>query len=100
MQLDYDRAWAEVSRALNESDMTVIDLNRSEGWFQVDYRSADERESGWFSWFSNNEAPRHTHTVNVTRGEQNVNVSAETAMNQSGEQTPSMLLNRLFDYLY
>jgi len=100
MQLDYGRAWAEVSRALNESDMTVIDLNRSEGWFQVDYRSADERESGWFSWFSNNEAPRHTHTVNVTRGEQNVNVSAETAINQSGEQTPSMLLNRLFDYLY
>ncbi|WP_018404339.1 outer membrane protein assembly factor BamC [Marinobacter gelidimuriae] len=103
MQLDYGRAWAEVSRALNESDMTIIDLNRSEGWFQVDYRSADERESGWFSWFSwfsDNEAPRHTHTVNVTRGEQTVQVSAETAVNDSGEQTPSTLLNRLFDYLY
>ena len=100
MQLDYGRAWAEVSRALNESDMTIIDLNRSEGWFQVDYRSADERESGWFSWFSDNEAPRHTHTVNVTRGEQKVQVSAETAVNYSGEQTPSTLLNRLFAYLY
>jgi len=100
MQLDYGRAWAEVSRALNESDMTIIDLNRSAGWFQVDYRSADERESGWFSWFSDNEAPRHTHTVNVTRGEQTVQVSAETAVNYSGEQTPSTLLNRLFDYLY
>ena len=100
MQLDYGRAWAEVSRALNESDMTIIDLNRSAGWFQVDYRSADERESGWFSWFSDKEAPRHTHTVNVTGGEQTVQVSAETAGNYSGEQTPSTLLNRLFDYLY
>jgi outer membrane protein assembly factor BamC len=100
MQLDYGRAWAEVSRALKESDMTVIDLNRSAGWLQVDYRSADERESGWFSWFSDNEVPRHTHTVNVTRGEQTVQVSAENAINDSGEQTPSALLNRLFDYLY
>jgi outer membrane protein assembly factor BamC len=103
MQLDYGRAWAEVSRALKESDMTVIDLNRSAGWLHVDYRSADERESGWFnwfSWFSDNEVPRHTHTVNVTRGEQTVQVSAETAVNDGGEQTPSALLNRLFDYLY
>jgi outer membrane protein assembly factor BamC len=100
MQLDYGRAWAEVSRALNESDMTIIDLNRSAGWFQVDHRSADERESGWFSWFSDNEVPRHTHTVTVTRGEQTVQVSAETANTYSGEQTPSTLLNRLFDYLY
>jgi len=100
MQLDYGRAWAEVSRALSESDTTIIDLNRSAGWFQVDHRSADERESDWFSWFSDNEAPRHTHTVNVTRGEQKVQVSAETANTYSGEQTPSTLLNRLFDYLY
>jgi outer membrane protein assembly factor BamC len=100
MQLGYGRAWAEVSRALNESDMTIIDLNRSAGWFQVDHRSADERESGWFSWFSDNEVPRHTHTVNVTRGEQTVQVSAETANTYSGEQTPSTLLSRLFEYLY
>lgn len=100
MQLDYGRAWAEVSRALNEADMTVLDLNRSAGWFQVDYRSADERKSGWFSWFSDNQTPRHTHTVNLTRSEQGVQVSAELANNYSGEQTPSMLLGRLFDYLY
>lgn len=100
MQLDYGRAWAEVSRALSEADINIIDLNRSAGWFQVDYRSADERKSGWFSWFSDKDTPRHTHTVNVTRGEQKVQVSAETANNYSGEQTPSTLLNRLFDYLY
>jgi outer membrane protein assembly factor BamC len=100
MQLGYGRAWAEVSRALNESDMTIIDLNRSAGWFQVDHRSADERESGWFSWFSDNDVPRHTHTVNVTRGQQTVQVSAETANTYSGEQTPSTLLSRLFEYLY
>jgi outer membrane protein assembly factor BamC len=100
MQLDYGRAWAEVSRALSESDTTIIDLNRSAGWFQVDHRSADERESDWFSWFSDNEVPRHTHTVIVTRGQQTVQVSAETANTYSGEQTPSTLLSRLFEYLY
>lgn len=100
MELDYGRAWAEVSRALNESEMTVIDLNRSAGWFQVDFRSTDERKSGWFDWFSDKETPRHTHTVNVNRGEQGVRVDAQRADGYSGEQSTSMLLNRLFDYLY
>ena len=100
MELDYGRAWAEVSRALNESDMTVMDLNRSAGWFQVDFRSADERKSGWFSWFSDKKTPRHTHTVTVSSGGQSVQVTAERADDYSGEQSASMLLTRLFDYLY
>lgn len=38
MELDYGRSWAEVNRALVDSGITVVDLNRSEGWFQVDFR--------------------------------------------------------------
>ncbi|MBU2875304.1 outer membrane protein assembly factor BamC [Marinobacter salexigens] len=100
MDLDYGRSWAEVNRALSESDTRVLDLNRSEGWFYVDFRTADERDPGWFSWFSNKEEPRHTHTISLTRGEGQVQVTAETAEDYSGEKRAEDLLTQLFDYLY
>lgn len=100
MDLDYGRSWAEVNRALSESDTRVLDLNRSEGWFFVDFRTADERDPGWFSWFSNKEEPRHTHTISLVRGEGQVQVTAETAEGYSGERRAEDLLTQLFDYLY
>jgi len=100
MDLDYGRSWAEVNRALAESDIAVVDLNRSEGWLFVDFRTADERDPGWFSWFSDKEKPRHTHTVNLTRRNDQVYVTAEAAKNYSDDRTAEDLLTQLFDYLY
>lgn len=100
MDLDYGRSWAEVNRALAESDIAVVDLNRSEGWLFVDFRTADERDPGWFSWFSDKEKPRHTHTVNLTRRNGQVYVTAEAAKNYSDDRTAEDLLTQLFDYLY
>lgn len=100
MELDYGRSWAEVNRALTESDIPVVDLNRSEGWFQVDFRTEDERDPGWFSWFSDAEAPRHTHTVNLNQRNGTIVVSAEPVPGYTGSRTTADLLARLFDYLY
>lgn len=100
ISLDYGRAWAEVNRALTESDISVVDLNRSEGWFFVDFRTADERDPGWFSWFSDKEKPRHTHTVNLTRGDGQISVTAQTLEDYSGDHSAADLLTQLFDYLY
>lgn len=100
MDLDYGRSWAEVNRALTESDIAVVDLNRSEGWLFVDFRSADERDPGWFSWFSDKEKPRHTHTVSLNGRDSRVLVTAEAIDSYSGNRQAGDLLTQLFDYLY
>lgn len=100
MELDYGRSWAEVNRSLIESDVEVIDLNRSEGWLFVDGRTADERDPGWFSWFSDKEKARHTHTVNLVERDGHVQVTAEEADGYSGDRRAEDLLTQLFNYLY
>jgi outer membrane protein assembly factor BamC len=100
MELDYGRSWAEVSRALTDSGIPVVDLNRSEGWFHVDFRTEDERDPGWFSWFSDKEAPQHTHTVNLSQQSDAIVISAEDVPGYTGSRTTPDLLAQLFDYLY
>ncbi|MBQ0831361.1 MULTISPECIES: outer membrane protein assembly factor BamC [unclassified Marinobacter] len=100
MDLDYGRSWAEVNRSLLESKIEVVDLNRSEGWFFVDFRTVDERDPGWFSWFSDKEKARHTHTINLVERDGQVQVTAEEAEGYSGDRRAADLLTQLFDYLY
>lgn len=100
VELDYGRTWAEVSRSLEEIDARILDLNRSAGWLQVDFRSADERDPGWFSWFSDADQPVHTHTVNVTRDGNTMVVTAEGTGEFEGEYSAPELLTELFDHLY
>lgn len=100
MSLDFGRSWAEVSRALSEADIPVVDLNRSAGWFYVDFRTADEREPGWFDWFSDKEKPRHTHTLNLVEGDGTIEITAQRQDGYEGDQTAPDLLTQLFDYLY
>ncbi|MDY6816348.1 MAG: outer membrane protein assembly factor BamC [Pseudomonadota bacterium] len=100
MALDYGRSWAETNRALEEAEIPVIDLNRNAGWLYVDFRTGDEKEPGWFDWFSDKEKPRHTHTVTLEERDGAVFIEAERLESYDGEHTTSDLLNRLFEYLY
>ena len=100
MELDFGRAWAEVNRALSEARIAIVDLNRSEGWFYVDFRTEDERSSGWFGWFSDAEEPRHTHTLTVREQDGAILVEASKLESYDGEQSAGDLLSRLFEYLY
>lgn len=100
MDLDYGRSWAEVNRALGDSDIPVVDLNRSEGWFQVDFRTEDERDPGWFDWFSSKTPPEHTHTVRVRQEEDAIVVTAQREPGTEASRSSAELLEQLFDYLY
>ncbi len=100
MSLDYGRSWAEVQRALAESGIPVVDLNRSEGWFFVDFRSSEERSPGWFGWFSDKEKPVHTHTISLTRRDDIVLITVKPVDSYDGDRAASELLTQLFDYLY
>lgn len=100
MDLDYGRGWSEVSRALGEADIPVVDLNRSAGWFNVDFRSESERESGWFSWFAKEEEPKHTFDLTLEERQGVLVVTASRAAGHDGDNRSPELLAELFEYLY
>ena len=100
VELDFGRTWAEVNRSLEEMGLPVLDLNRSEGWLQVDFRTEDERSPGWFSWFSDAEKPVHTHTVRIQQSADAMSVTAEQQDSYGGERSSADLLTQLFEHLY
>lgn len=100
VELDFGRTWAEVNRSLQDIGAEIQDLNRSERWFHVDFRTEDERSPAWFSWFSNKDEPRHTHTVNIEQRDDAMYVTAERMENYTGEYSSADLLTQLFDHLY
>jgi outer membrane protein assembly factor BamC len=51
LSLPYDRAWASVGRAIEESNFEINDRDRSAGQFYVRFLGVkSEDEAGWFSW--------------------------------------------------
>lgn len=100
IDLDYGRSWAEINRALDEAGVDITDLNRSEGWLFVDFRTEDERSSGWFDWFSDKEKPQHTHTIALDERDNSITITAERLSSYTGDNSAADLLEQLFDYLY
>lgn len=51
LSLPYDRAWASVARAVEESNFEITDRDRSAGTFFVRFLGTrTEDEEGWFDW--------------------------------------------------
>lgn len=100
MDLAFDRAWGEVQRALRESNVAVVDLDRSSGQFYVDYRSQDELDPGFFSWFADEPKPEYTYYVRLDQQQDFVLVTTGRAPDYSGADRSSMLLSQLYEYLY
>jgi len=49
--LPYDRAWASVGRAIEESNFEITDRDRSAGKYYVRFLGTDtQEEAGWFDW--------------------------------------------------
>ncbi|WP_323750734.1 outer membrane protein assembly factor BamC [Marinobacter sp.] len=100
VELDYGRTWAEVNRSLEEVGANIVDIDRSAGWVQVDFRTEAERSPGWFSWFSDDEKLTHTHTVTISQADPVMVVTAERVDAYNGEYTSADLLTKLFEHLY
>jgi outer membrane protein assembly factor BamC len=51
LSLPYDRAWASVGRAIEESNFEITDRDRSAGKYYVRFLGIQtEEEKGWFDW--------------------------------------------------
>ena len=51
LELPFDRAWASLARALQESTFEITDRDRSAGTYYVTFIGPEEEhEGGWFDW--------------------------------------------------
>ncbi len=100
MNLDYDRAWVEVRKALAEAEVLVVDLDRSSGQLYVDFRSEKELDPGFFSWFADDPKPEYTFHVNIERDDSGVRVTTGKASDHNGEDRSAKLLSLLYERLY
>ena len=51
LSLPYDRAWASVGRAIEESNFEITDRDRSAGKYYVRFLGVQsDEEAGWFDW--------------------------------------------------
>lgn len=100
MIVGFDRAWAEVRRALNEAEVPVVDLDRSNGLFYVDFRSKEERDPGWFNWFADEPVPEYTFEVRLETLQDRVLVTTARSDEYDGTDRSQRLLSELFEYLY
>ena len=64
LNLNFDRAWSSVSKAMTASNIVSNDLDRSKGIFYVSYQN--EEEGGMFSFlgFGNSRNKEHRNTFN------------------------------------
>lgn len=100
IDLDYGRAWAELNRAVKDAGFIIIDLDRSAGYIQVDDRSEEERGGGWFSWFSDDEEPRHTVTIRLTAVNEALRVTSSMAPASEEPDRSAQVLSELYESLY
>ncbi|MFE8071473.1 outer membrane protein assembly factor BamC [Marinobacteraceae bacterium S3BR75-40.1] len=99
LDLSHERAWAEISRALSEANVPVVDINRGEGLWYVDFRTEDEREGGWFFWARDN-SPQYTFLVKLARVDGQLRLTTAKAPDYDGTDRSMRLLSEIYERLY
>jgi outer membrane protein assembly factor BamC len=77
--LSYERSWASVNYSLSRGGFSVLDKNRSEGFFLVDYKTEslvnDSFLSKWFNFNSKDSKPKLSYKVIIKQLDNKVHVS-------------------------
>lgn len=101
INLDFDRAWVEVNKALADAKVPVVDLDRSGGQLYVDFRTEKELTPGFFGrWFADDPKPEYTFQVNIERDGDGVRVTTSKASDYKGKNRSAELLSKLYERLY
>ncbi len=94
--LPYDRAWASLGRALEESSFEITDRDRSTGRYYVRFLGPQsQQEAGWFDWLwgSDSEYPLAGEQFIVSLSQldpQDVAVRIELQPAEAGSLPPAM----------
>lgn len=99
VELGFDRAWHEISRGLSELEIATVDVDRSEGVWEVDARSVEERTRGWWFW-RREVSPVFNTLLRLERHEDHFRLFAEPAPEHEAEDRSRELLSDLKESLY
>lgn len=79
IMLSYQRSWASVNYSLSRGGFSVLDKNRSEGFFLVDFKTENLVNEGflsrWLNFNSKGSKPRISYKVTVKQLHKKVHVS-------------------------
>lgn len=98
LDLNFDRAWFEVGRALSSAGIAVVDLDRSQGEWRVDFRDPDDRGRRWLFWREQWD-PEFTFLLRLSAVDGSQQLSAERAPGYQGDDRSPELLRTLFNQL-
>ena len=104
VKLDFDRAWFAVGEALEKGQVAIIDLNRSEGTYFVQYSQEQQKEaSGFWSWFKGKDedllSDRFNFRVELSRQVDGIHIVTVPTKDNVDPQDQVRLLNQLLDHL-
>lgn len=107
LAIPFDRAWNAVGRALNEAEVAVVDMNRSQGVYLVNFEAEPRAKSGLFSWFGNSReetlSDRYNFQILLEATDDAVRVRAEQVRGRTdtdaAREAEVRLLSRILDHL-
>ncbi len=106
LSLPFERAWASLRSALKKADFNVVDLNRSEGLYYVDYEPEDEEgKPGFLSRLfgadkKKENAEAKKYLFKVERLDDGVQIGIRKSAEQKlAEEQAKELLERVKGYL-
>ncbi len=98
LDLDYDRSWSVVLRAIRDAKLPVADIDRSEGVVYLDVEDNDDK-CGFFSWFCSSEksAPEYDFKVNLKTEKDYVKVYVANMVDPEDTDSQSRILALLLE---
>lgn len=111
LDTDFNRAWSSVGRALEEADIRVDDLNRTQGIYYINIaegsRKKAEEKKGWFSGvFSSDKkydenTPGERYQLRLTQYGERIQINLEKSIETAAPAEVSReVLQRIQEYLY
>ncbi len=98
--LSFERAWNAVGQALAEGKVQIVDLNRSEGIYLLNFQRDGEAGGGFFGWFSDDEtadADRYNFRLRFEQVGDAIQVRAEAVESDTKVKRQIELLNRILE---
>jgi outer membrane protein assembly factor BamC len=103
LRLDFDRAWSQLTQAINNANIEILDSVRDERRINVAFTGAESSEPpGFFGRLfgrGNDEPTRIDFIIRLTEADQVIRVQAETLSGESAPYEQDLLIRTVNDNL-
>ncbi len=97
LDLSFERAWSTLEKALQDAQVRVVDLNRSEGVYLVSFGQEESRS--WWPWSKGSEAlsDRYNYRIILQQTAEGIQVTAEGTEADASRDQGVQLLTRIYE---